>query len=333
MKKLVLLPIIFFLLVLFSVSVFAQDSSLSPSTNSGSNNCWTKFNGAMNKCLREVTDCNINCGQTSGSDIGRNKVCLGGCSSIYDNCTDQAVVARKACYGIGQQSNQSQQAYTIEIKNFLDQIAQTQQAIDQCAPPRVPSESACVSEILSQFELPIYLKDVAIEPDFTNTIIIDESKVQIISLPEGIKEAPSYLMNSISTNLPNFSEDFKIPATDLEKLPTLNLSPVATTGVILPDQSYTVVESNGLSAVVEPGSKYQDWQPLVTLDKDAVGVGGSAINSVTKMVLASDAKVTLADFPKKSVMEVSNGARVVVAGWAADDTLEAAQDFIGALKN
>ncbi|MDO8554640.1 MAG: S-layer protein [Candidatus Micrarchaeota archaeon] len=106
-------------------------------------------------------------------------------------------------------------------------------------------------------------------------------------------------------------------------------------------------DTAGVSAVIMPDNKasvvagvpygYDNFGPLVVLDKDAVGtdvlvtVGGPVVNSVTKDVLAG----STVDFntDKKVVKEVVAGKKIVVAGLNADDTLEAAKDFISQLKS
>ena len=223
----------------------------------------------------------------------------------------------------------------------LLQLEKTQKIIDQCPPPRVPSESTCVSDALSGFELPTYLKDVTIEPDFTNVIVLDSSKMQVISFPDGIKSVPDYMVNTISANLDHLKDEITMDTS--QNFPSLNLAPAYQTKVRIPDQSYSIVESSGLSSVTtlskaEPNRLGYSghWESLVSLDKDidnATVVGGPAILNATKMVLDSNAKLTLLDNSNQSVMEVSNGAKIVVAGWADADTVEATMDFVSQLKN
>lgn len=106
-------------------------------------------------------------------------------------------------------------------------------------------------------------------------------------------------------------------------------------------------DTSGVSAVIMPDNKasvvagvpygYSNLGSLVVLDKDAIGtdvlvtVGGPAVNEVTKEVLAGSS----VDFntETKVVKEVVDGKKIVVAGLTADDTLEAARDFIAALKS
>lgn len=106
------------------------------------------------------------------------------------------------------------------------------------------------------------------------------------------------------------------------------------------------VDSQGLSAVVladgkDPKASYTgaiagNVGNLVVLDRDAgdvdvlVTVGGPAVNQVTKRELEG-ASVNF-ETERKVVREVVPGKRIVVAGYSAEDTLEAAQDFISALK-
>jgi len=216
----------------------------------------------------------------------------------------------------------------------LLQLEKTQKIIDQCPPPRVPSESTCVSDALSGFELPTYLKDVTIEPDFGNIIVLDDSsKVQVISLPDGIKSVPDYMLNTISANLDYLKDEITVDTS--QNFPSLNFAPVNIPEVRIPDQSYSIVESSGLSSVITPSKAEPNrigysghWESLTTLDRE---VGNPVIINTTKMVLDSNAKLTLLNNSNQSVMEVSNGAKIVAAGTAADDTIEAAEEFVSKL--
>lgn len=221
-----------------------------------------------------------------------------------------------------------------EFNREILEIEKIQRRIVQCPPPHVPSGNVCVSDALSQFDLPTYVKDITIEPDFT-PIVIDESKTRIISFPPGMFEVPDYPLNSIATNINKYSQDFEIVANNSEKLPILNLSPKYHTEVGPQIKPFYVADNSGESSMLtssasKPGSNYSgDWKSLVVLDKD---INSDSAIITTGFVLDSNAKVTLLDNTNQSVMEISNGARVVVAGFAADDTLEAAKEFINALE-
>jgi len=101
-----------------------------------------------------------------------------------------------------------------------------------------------------------------------------------------------------------------------------------------------------VSAVIMPGNAesvsasipyaYSNYGNLVILDKDAVGVntlvsvGGDKVNTVTAELLSGSA----VDWSTtdKVVREVVQGSKIVVAGAEAEDTLEAAQDFVNQLR-
>ncbi|MDD5339888.1 MAG: hypothetical protein PHV13_01420, partial [Candidatus ainarchaeum sp.] len=102
----------------------------------------------------------------------------------------------------------------------------------------------------------------------------------------------------------------------------------------------------GVSAVIMPNNAatvnvampyaYSSYGNLVILDQDAVGVntlvsvGGDAVNTVTAGLLQGSAVDWSAE--RKVVREVVQGSKIVVAGKAKEDTLEAAQDFVAQLK-
>jgi hypothetical protein len=106
-----------------------------------------------------------------------------------------------------------------------------------------------------------------------------------------------------------------------------------------------VADTSGVSAVISPqGTEtvtaaipydYTNYGNLVILDKDAVGVntlvsvGGDKVNTVTKELLGGSVDWTTT---KKVVREVVQGSKIVVAGAEAEDTLEAAQDFVSQLR-
>ncbi len=305
--------------------------------------CWRKHM-QITGCLPKFAECLGACPKKTGDPAAQ--ICATACGKESSDCTDRALANYRACENTNKQGQAASETKKLELtsgtlEQNLENIAKTQKTIDECPPPRVPSESACVSDALSKFGLPDYLKDVVIETDFTDVIVLDSSKMQVISLPDGIKSAPDYMRNTISSNFDYLKEEFAI---DESQLPIINLLPVNVPEERMPEQSYSIVESEGLSSVAVVPSKtelnrsgyYGSWQPLVVLDKDAnsiVSVGGPAVSNATKMALDSNAKVTLLDRDNKSVMEISKGAKVVVAGMAADDTIEAAQDFISKLKN
>lgn len=106
------------------------------------------------------------------------------------------------------------------------------------------------------------------------------------------------------------------------------------------------VDMSGVSAVIMPQDSasvsasipydYSKYGNLVILDKDAVGVntlvsvGGDKVNTVTADLLEGSS-VDWAT-TKKVVREVVQGSKIVVAGAEAEDTLEAAQDFVGEVR-
>jgi hypothetical protein len=85
--------------------------------------------------------------------------------------------------------------------------------------------------------------------------------------------------------------------------------------------------------VIEPYDVRQA-SDMVVLDSQAsnaggvvITVGGPVVNSVTASVLA-DASV---DFDATSVYVQAHGSKIVVAGKTSADTMQAAQEFIGAI--
>jgi hypothetical protein len=104
-------------------------------------------------------------------------------------------------------------------------------------------------------------------------------------------------------------------------------------------------DMTGVSAVIMPNNAatatsmtpydFSKYSPLVMLDKDAVGVstvisvGGDAVNEVTKSILAGTPVDW--DAQPKMVKEVVKGSKIVVAGKTAQDTTDAANDFVGQL--
>jgi hypothetical protein len=99
---------------------------------------------------------------------------------------------------------------------------------------------------------------------------------------------------------------------------------------------------SGVSAVIMPNNAASvdvavpytgAYGNLVILDEDAVGVntlvsvGGDAVNTVTADLLQGSAVDWTVE--RKVVREVVQGSKIVVAGREAEDTLEAAQDFVG----
>jgi hypothetical protein len=109
------------------------------------------------------------------------------------------------------------------------------------------------------------------------------------------------------------------------------------------------VDSTGVSAVIMGDgvdaagvesfaamAPYGAVGSLVVLDKDAVdtdtvvAVGGPMVNTVTKSVLEGSS-VDFTATPKV-VKEIVAGKKIVVAGYTAADTLEAAKDFVAAVK-
>ena len=141
------------------------------------------------------------------------------------------------------------------------------------------------------------------------------------------------MLNTISANLDYLKDEITVDTS--QNFPSLNFAPVNIPEVRIPDQSYSIVESSGLSSVITPSKAEPNrigysghWESLTTLDRE---VGNPVIINTTKMVLDSNAKLTLLNNSNQSVMEVSNGAKIVVAGTAADDTIEAAEEFVSKL--
>jgi len=88
---------------------------------------------------------------------------------------------------------------------------------------------------------------------------------------------------------------------------------------------------------VEVATPYTgSFNNLVVLDSDAAGVstlvsiGGDKVNSVTEELLAGAPVDWTAE--RKVVREVVAGSKIVVAGKEAEDTLEAAQDFVSQVR-
>ncbi len=96
--------------------------------------------------------------------------------------------------------------------------------------------------------------------------------------------------------------------------------------VIMPDNAATVQK------VVPYANAYKN---LVILDRDAVGVntliavGGDRVNTVTDELLEGSVDWTTT---RKVVKEVVQGSKIVVAGTEMEDTIEAANDFVGQLR-
>ncbi|MBI2079874.1 S-layer protein [Candidatus Micrarchaeota archaeon] len=109
--------------------------------------------------------------------------------------------------------------------------------------------------------------------------------------------------------------------------------PASLTAALVDDKGTVVAEAGkSLDAAVP----YKLTSQLVVLDKDAastdvvVTVGGPVVNTVTAAALEGSA----VDFTATPVVvkEVVAGKKVVVAGLTAEDTLQAAKDFLAALK-
>lgn len=102
----------------------------------------------------------------------------------------------------------------------------------------------------------------------------------------------------------------------------------------------------GVGAVIMPNNAasvdamvpydFSKYTPLVMLDKDAVGVstvisvGGDVVNTVTASILSG----TTVDWTAQPQMvkEVVKGSKIVVAGYTAQDTLDAANTFVSQLQ-
>jgi hypothetical protein len=100
--------------------------------------------------------------------------------------------------------------------------------------------------------------------------------------------------------------------------------------------SAMIMPDNAASVEAAMPAAFSSYGNLVILDGDAVGVntlvsvGGDRVNTVTANLLA-EAPVDWTT-ETKVVREVVEGSKIVVAGKEADDTLEAAQDFVAQLQ-
>ncbi|MEM4367022.1 MAG: hypothetical protein QW035_02735 [Candidatus Anstonellales archaeon] len=107
--------------------------------------------------------------------------------------------------------------------------------------------------------------------------------------------------------------------------------------------SCTVAGTDGVSAVISPENKHSvdvavpyAVSNLVLLDSEAgsvgavISVGGPAVNTVTANALTGS-DVTLSKPGDKVVKKI--GSTIVVAGYTAEDTMEAGRDFLAALKS
>jgi hypothetical protein len=106
-----------------------------------------------------------------------------------------------------------------------------------------------------------------------------------------------------------------------------------------------VADMSGVSAVIMPNNAASvdvsvpytgGYDNIVMLDSDAAGVntlvsvGGDVVNTVTAQLLEDSAVDWTAE--EKVVKEVVEGSKIVVAGREAEQTLEAAQDFVNQCK-
>jgi hypothetical protein len=100
--------------------------------------------------------------------------------------------------------------------------------------------------------------------------------------------------------------------------------------------SAMIMPDSAASVEAAMPADFGSYGNLVILDEDAVGVntlvsvGGDRVNTVTANLLA-EAPVDWTT-ETKVVREVVEGSKIVVAGKEADDTLEAAQDFVAQLQ-
>ncbi len=178
-----------------------------------------------------------------------------------------------------------------------------------------------------------------------------------LKVPKGRPAHPQYILSTAEAATSEASgyqatlgegESYEVPGTGGITVKVKEITEdVGACGVGTGAAPACTVDSSGLSAVVladgkSPKASYEGASAgsvargLVVLDRDAsetdvyVTVGGPAVNEVTKKALEGAAVNFATD--KKVVKEVANGKRIVVAGYSAADTLEAAQDFINALK-
>ncbi|MEM3075858.1 MAG: hypothetical protein QW590_03470, partial [Candidatus Bilamarchaeaceae archaeon] len=103
--------------------------------------------------------------------------------------------------------------------------------------------------------------------------------------------------------------------------------------------SAKVVDQTG-AEVTTAYIPYADaYRGLVILDRDAVGVstlisvGGDRVNTITAGLLSGSPVDWSAPENRVVVREVVQGQKIVVAGKEADDTIEAANQFISRLRS
>lgn len=141
-----------------------------------------------------------------------------------------------------------------------------------------------------------------------------------------LTEGQDTTVNGVKVLVKEISEKVGACSVGTGSAPSCTVDTTGVTATIMPDDVAT------LNAAIP----YAMTSSLVVLDKDAldtdtvVTVGGPVVNTVTKAALEGSA-VDFTATPKV-VKEVVAGKKIVVAGLSADDTLEAAKDFVAALK-
>lgn len=306
MRKFILFLVLLIFIPTFSANSFAQTLT----------DCWnTHMVRQISVCSNAYTECLKPCSVLKTT--AERKVCFAGCDKAKDVCADKASADYKACVEAGKQKAQQTKLSSSDIKSFLDQLAKIQQAIDQCPPPRIPSESTCVAVKLPSLDIPLYTKDTNLDPQYSDVVILNDAPIQIVSFSKDTK-----VPNSVDANKYAGPSSFTFDPgllTPKSARSSFVLVAVDTISTVAKFQ-YTITEDKGsYSGFKLPDKEWVSNNYISNLDR------------LDKMVLDSNAKVTLANFPDKSVMEVSSGARIVAAGMAGDDTVEAAKDFVGTL--
>jgi hypothetical protein len=141
-----------------------------------------------------------------------------------------------------------------------------------------------------------------------------------------LTEGQDTTVNGVKVKVKEISEKVGACSVGTGSAPSCTVDKTGVTATIMPDD---VAELD--AAVVYPITS-----SLVILDKDAVDtdavvtVGGPVVNTVTKVALEGSS----VDFTATPVVvkEVTVGKKIVVAGLTAADTLEAAKEFIAAVK-
>ncbi len=181
--------------------------------------------------------------------------------------------------------------------------------------------------------------------------------VMTLKVPKAKVAHPQYVLSTAEAAAADTSgyqvtlgegESYEVPGTGGISVKVQEITEaVGACGVGVGGTPACTVDSSAQSAVVladgkDPQASYTGALPgsvsesLVVLDRDAadvdvvVTVGGPAVNDVTRSVLEG-ASVNF-ETERKVVREIVPGKKIVVAGYSAEDTLEAAQDFVAQLR-